>query len=108
MMEIVADRFSLHMTLNQLYPSIQTPNLRISFYLNGFKNKGSIDKEQFHILEENINDQDDIHSFCRQQLAVELPRDDYWEILELTTIYLLATPSRSIRFMQPGKFSPSS
>jgi len=101
MMEIVADKVFVAHDTQSTGPDI--------LLVKRFQKQGQFtDKEQFHILEENINDQDDIHSFCRQQLAVELPRDDYWEILELTTIYLLATPSRSIRFMQPGKFSPSS
>jgi hypothetical protein len=61
-----------------------------------------IDKEQFKVLDDNVNDREHIFSFCRQQLAVKQPRDDYLKLLELTMIFLEATSSRSIRFMQPG------
>jgi hypothetical protein len=61
-----------------------------------------IDKKQFQVLDDNVNDREDILSFCRQQLAVKHPRDDYRELLELTMIFLGSTPSRGIRFMQPG------
>jgi hypothetical protein len=61
-----------------------------------------INKELFQVCDDNVNDREDIISFCQHQLAVKQQRDDYRELLELTMIFLGATPARGIRFMQPG------
>ena len=61
-----------------------------------------IDRDQFQVLEDNVTEREEILTFCRMRLAIKQPRDDYRELLELTMIFLGATPSRGIRFMQPG------
>lgn len=61
-----------------------------------------IDKERYDVLEDHVINRDDILTFCRQQLGIHQPRDDYRELLELCMIFLGDTPPRGIRFMQPG------
>lgn len=68
-----------------------------------FKQKWStIDKQQFNIIESSVADQHEIVQFCKQQLLIAQPRDDYQEMLELTIVYLGDTPERGVHFRQPG------
>jgi hypothetical protein len=59
-------------------------------------------------LTDNLDDlRSDAVSFCMDILTketVQLPREDYRELLELTLIFLGETPPRGIRFRVPGAF----
>ena len=52
---------------------------------------------------EHVDDiRESIITFAMQQLNTKHPRDDYEELLQLTVIFLGATPPKGIRFRYPG------
>ena len=59
-------------------------------------------KDQFEVKDHNIQNPEDIISFCLMHLAVKQSRDDYRELLEISIIFLGGTPPRGIKFMKPG------
>jgi len=95
MMEIVAEKVFVACDIPSTGPDI--------LLFKRFQQQWTfIDRGQFQVFEDDVVDREEILSFCRQHLAIKQPRDDYRELLELTMIFLGATPSRGIRFMQPG------
>lgn len=95
MMEIVAEKVFAACNIPSTGPDI--------LLFKRFKDHWQfIDQDRFEVSTNDIADHDEIISFCTMHLAIVQPRDDYRELLELSLIFLGGTPSRGIRFMQPG------
>ena len=61
-----------------------------------------MDKDNFQPIDSLLEQGDALIEFCKEQLKIKQPRDDYRELLELTLIVLHETLACGMHIMRPG------